>query len=186
MLSPAGVYRYLAQQPPGRGGAWLVCRKPLLVAFVLGCSMSLLSSARLTLRLAGPATIYWSFVPIAEIMALGAVCWRDRRTRSFLQTIDLFFAGYGPWLLWLVGLGAIWCFVPPVQAFVFTKAWLYGGGAIAVAWSAYIDFCFFRYAMGRSLARAGRDLFIQRLVSWMLIICIFGGPALPPEIAARL
>jgi hypothetical protein len=186
MLNPAVAYRFLAQQPPCRGGGWLGWRGPLLVAFVLGCTMSLITSASLTLRLAGSATIYWGFVPLAETAALAAVCWPGRRTRAFRQTVDLFFAGHGPWLLWLIGLCAIWSFVPPIQAFALTKVWIYGAGSIAVVWSAYTDFCFFRFVMDRNPARAGRDLLLQRLVSWALIIAIFAGPAIPPEIAARL
>lgn len=186
MLNPAAAYRYLAQQTPSRSRARLAWRGPLFVAVALGCTMSLLASARLTLRLAAPAAIYWSFVPLAEIAALAAVFWRGRRTLSFHRTVDLFFAGHGPWLFWLIGLCAIWCFVPPIQAFVFTTVWLYGAGAMAIVWSAYIDFCFFRFVMDRAPARAGRDLLLHRLISWTLIIAIFGGPAIPPEIAGRL
>jgi len=148
--------------------------------------MSLITSSGLTLRLAGPAAIYWSFVPLAEIAGLAAVCWPGRRTRPLSRMLDLFFAGHAPWLFWLIGLCAIWSFVPTIQAFALTRIWLYGAGAIAVVWSAYIDFRFFRFVMGRNAARAARDLLLQRLVSWTLIIGIFGGPAIPPEIAARL
>jgi hypothetical protein len=186
MLNPAAAYRFLAQQASLRGGRWIGWRKPLLVAFVLGCTMSLITSAGLRLRLAGPATIYWSFVPLAETTALAAVCWRGKHARSFGRTVDLFFAGHGPWLFWLIGMCAVWSFVPPIQALVFTKVWLYGAGAIVIVWSACIDFCFFRFVMGRSLARAGCDLVLQRLISWTLIIAVFGGPAIPPEVAARL
>jgi hypothetical protein len=189
MLNPAAAYRLLAQQaqpPAGRGRAWLGWRKPLLVAFVLGCTMSLITSASLTLRLAGSAAVYWSCVPLAETAALAAVCWRAGRPRSFGRTVDLFFAGHGPWLFWLIGMSAIWSFAPPIQAFFFTRVWLFGAGTMVIVWSAYIDFCFFRFAMGRNPARAGRDLLLQRLVSWTMIVAIFGGPAIPPEIAARL
>jgi hypothetical protein len=186
MLNPAAAYRFLAQHPPVRVGRWLGWRKPLLVAFVLGCTMSLITSASLTLRLAGPATIYWSFVPLAETAALAAVCWRGRQARSFGLIVDLFFAGHGPWLFWLIGLCAVWSLVPPIQAFVFAKVWLYGAVPVVIVWSACIDFCFFRFVMGRSPARAGRDLLLQRLISWTLIIAVFGGPAIPAEVAARL
>lgn len=184
MLGPAATYRFLAHQP-ARGGPWLGWRRPLLIAFVLGCTMSFLASSALTLRLAGSATVYWSFVPLSEIAALAAVSWRKKPTRSFSQTMDLFFAGHGPWLLWLIGLCAIWSFIPPVRAFAFTSVWLYGVGAIVIVWSAYIDFCFFRFAMSRNPAGAGRDLLLQRLVSWTFIIAVFGGPAIPPELAGR-
>jgi len=184
MLKPAAAYRFLAQQSV-RDGAWFGWRKLLLVASVLGCTMSLIASASLTLRLAGPATIYWSFVPLAEIAALAAVSWHKKPTHPFPQTVDLFLAGHGPWLLWLTGLCTIWSFIPPIRAFSFSSAWLYGAGTIVIGWSAYIDFCFFRFIMGRSRAGAGRDLVLQRLISWTLIIGVLGWPAIPPALAAR-
>jgi hypothetical protein len=185
MMRPATAYRLLAQQPRSVR-TWLAWRRLLFVAFVLGCTMSLITSSRLTLRLAGSATTYWSFVPLAETVALAVVSRQQQRTRPFSSTVDLFFAGYGPWLLWLIGLCAIWSFFPPIQASAFTRAWLYGATAIVVVWSAYIDYCFFRFVMGRDRAQASRDLLLQRLVSWTLIVAVFGGPAIPPAVAARL
>jgi hypothetical protein len=184
MLKPAATYRFLAQQPM-RGGAWLGWRKLMLIAFVLGCTMSFIASTALTLRLAGPATVYWSFVPLGEIAALAAVSWFRKPARSFPQTVDLFLAGHGPWLLWLIGLCAIWSFLPPIRAFAFTNVWLYGAGAVVIVWSGYIDFCFFRFVMRRKRAEAGRDLALQRLLSWTLIIAVFGWPAIPPALVAR-
>jgi hypothetical protein len=35
----------------------LTLRRPLLFAFIFGCAVSLFTSGRLTLRLAGPATL---------------------------------------------------------------------------------------------------------------------------------
>jgi hypothetical protein len=184
MLNPAAAYRFLAQQPVGRG-RWVGWRRPLLVALMLGCTMSLIASAGLSVRLAASATVYWSFVPLAETAALAVMCWRGRRTRPFRHTVDLFFAGHGPWLFWLIGLCVIWSLIPPVRAFAFTQVWLYGGASLVIAWSACIDFYFFRFVIGASPARAVRDLLLQRLISWSLIIAIFCGPAIPPEIAAR-
>src|ERR1017187_1788859 len=75
--------------------------------------------------------------------ALAAVCWHGGRTRLFRRTVDLFFAGQGPWLFWSIGLRAIWSFVPPIQAFVFTRIWLDGGGTVIV-WAASLSLLFFR------------------------------------------
>jgi hypothetical protein len=185
MLNPAAAYRLLVRESPG-GGIWLVLKRPLLLAFVLGCTMSLITTASLTLRLVGPATIYWSFVPLVETGALAAVCWSERRIVSFPRAIDLFFTGHGPWTLWLIGLSAIWSFFPPVKAFSLTGAvWLYGASAIVILWSAYIDFCFFRFVVGRNRTRAGRDLLLHRSISWSLIIAIFGEPVIWPDMVGR-
>jgi len=56
-------------QPPPHSGAWLAIRRPLLVALVFGCAVSLITSGRLSLRLVAPATLYWSFVLLLESCA---------------------------------------------------------------------------------------------------------------------
>jgi hypothetical protein len=184
ILRPATEYGALALRPADRNArrGW---RRPLLVSVMLGCTMSFLASGVLTLRIAGPAAIYWGFVPLAGIAGLAVAVSRHPTSRSFSETVDLFFAGYGTWLVWLIGLCVLWSFLPPVRAFDFTTIWLYGASAVAVVWSAYIDFCFFRFVMCRSPSGALRDLLLQRLISWPLIVAIFGAPAIPPAIAAR-
>src|SRR5580765_7808241 len=92
---------------------WLAVKKPLVLAFFLGCAVSFLTVRTLTLRLVLPGMVYWSFVPLIEIVALAAVCWSDRQKFSFPRLIDSFFSGYRPWLLWLTGLCAIWTLLSP-------------------------------------------------------------------------
>src|SRR5262249_45689674 len=150
----------------------------------LGCAVSFLTSGTLTLRLVLSSMIYWSFVPLVEIAALAAVCWNDRQKISFPTLIDSFFAGYGPWLLWLAGLSAIWSFTSPAaKAFDWTisEVWLFGGVAAAAAWSSYLDFCFFRSVLRRSRARAVRELAVQRFISWSLILSVIGAPTIWSE-----
>jgi len=186
MIQPRSAFAALARQP-ARSGIWLAAKRPLFLALLIGCTISLVTFPGLNLRLAAGATIYWSFVPLAGIAALIAVCSRNRDRLSLARTIDLFFTGTGPWVIWLIGLCAIWSFLPPARAFAFSNPfWLYGGTAVAIVWSAWIDFCFFRVALGRGPAGAWGGLLLQRLISWSVVILIFGAPSIPPEIAARL
>jgi hypothetical protein len=169
--------------------AWFGLKKPLLLAFFLGCTVSFLTSGTLTLRLIGPAMIYWSFVPLIEIAALSAVCWRDRQDIPFPRLIDSFFRGYSPWLLSLAGMCAIWSLLSPSAKSLdgtVSIVWLDGGVALAIAWSLYIDFRFFRSVLRRTPAGAVRQLALQRLISWSLIMAIIGAPAIWSDIAGRL
>src|SRR5438552_3082107 len=154
---------------------WITLKRPLFLAFFLGCTISFLTSGTLTLRLIAPAMIYWSFVPLIEIAALATVCWSDHNNIPFPRLIDSFFRGYSPWLLWLVGMCAIWSLLSPA-AKSFDAAvsilWLVGGVALAVAWSLYIDFSFFQSVLGRSRTSAVRGLALQRFISWNLIMAI--------------
>jgi hypothetical protein len=182
MLRPAAAYQELARLPD-IPSIWLAVRRPLLFAIVLGCTVSFAASGRLTLRLVFPAIIYAALVPLIEVLALRAVHAKS----PFSRSLDLFFAGFGPWLLWLLAFATIWTFASPVNAFRWTgPRWdLYVVGALAL-WSGYIDFCFFRYVFQRSPRRAARDLLVQRAISWTLAVLIFGGGSLWSELVGSL
>src|SRR6476646_2121049 len=125
--------------------------------------------------------VYWSFVPLIEIVALAAVCWSDLQKCSCPRLIDSFFSGYRPWLLWLTGLCAIWTLLSPAAKsldWTISIVWLLGGVAAALVWSGYTDFLFFRSVLQRSPGCAARELVLQRLISWGLILMIVGGPTI--------
>jgi hypothetical protein len=168
---------------------WVGIKRPLFMAFFLGCTVSSLTARTLTLRLIVPGMVWWAFVPLIEIAALVTVCWRDRQSTSIAELIDSFFAGYRPWLFWLVGLCAIWAFLSPSTKPLdggLAIAWIDGGAVLAVLWSLYIDFEFFRSVLRRSRAAAVRQLALQRLISWAMILGIVGGPTIWSEITGRL
>jgi hypothetical protein len=179
---PATAYQSLSHfmlQRPATEGKWSAARRTLFIAFALGCTVSFLASERLTLRLVASGTVYATLAPLVEIGVLSQL--RNQRI-LFSRAADLFLMGHGPWILWVLGFSALWSFAPPIQAFVWTGArWtLYTLGLVAV-WSGYIDFCFFRYVIRESPARAGRNLLLQRAISWSLGAMILGGGALWPE-----
>jgi hypothetical protein len=152
-----------------------------MVAVVIGCVTSLLTFSGLTLRLAAPGTFYWSFVPLAEVLALAVACAGERGRVPFRTKVDLFFTGHLPWLLWLTGLAATFSFLPAAQAFALTDSlWLYCAAPVVIVWSAWIDFCFFRSVGGNSGGAALGRLILQRAISWSLIVVIFSGGALLP------
>jgi hypothetical protein len=153
------------------GRAWIAIRRPLLVAFVLGCAVSLLTSGRVTLRLAGPATLYWSFIPLAGIAGLLVVSGR----RLHAAMVDEFFLSYAPWMLWITAFAALWAFVPPADAFARTGyPWVWEALAlVAMVWSARADFHFYQRTFGHSRRQAVRGLLVQRLISWSAVLVIF-------------
>ncbi len=191
MLHPKAAYSHLFAQPTGRG-AWVVLRRPLFVALVLGCTVSLLTLRSLSVRLVLSSMIAWAFVPLFEIAALAAV-WALSLARhhsppavvhaiSLSAAIDLFFTGHAPWSLWLIGFGAFWSSVPHSEVFFAAfLMWMCSACAIVI-WSCYIDLCFFRCIS----AKAGRALVLQRVVSWSLVAALWSGGWLPSEIVGRL
>jgi hypothetical protein len=164
--------------------AWIAIRRPLLVAFVLGCSISLMTTGRLTLRIAGPATLSWSYIPILEIIALAAVC--GRRLRA--ETIDLFFEGHRAWLLWVIAFAALFAFVPAPEVIARTGfPWIwYISAILVVLWSGYVDFGFSRRVLERTRFAALRDVVVQRLIVWSAVFVIFVWPAGVQVVASSL
>lgn len=135
----------------------------------------------LTLRLAVPAAIYWSFVPLVELAGLEIAL----RGRLRADVIDDFFAAQGPWLLWLAAFAALWTFVPApvvIGATGFPQLWFYAGGVAAI-WSGWLDLRFFRRRGERFPAVA---VLVQRAVSWPLGMLLFVAPAGWQTVAARL
>jgi hypothetical protein len=179
-INPTNAYGFLSQQP-FQSGLWLAVRRPLFIAFVLACDISLIAGDPFNARLVAAATVYWSFVPLAEALALVVVCWGARRRLSLSKAADLFFSGHAPWLLWFTVISVIWGLQSPqgASAFVGThEVALLAGTAVTVIWCGYIDFCFFSAVLGWPRMRAAFALLIQRLISWALILVTFSWASL--------
>jgi hypothetical protein len=188
LLNPAVAFREMAQERSG--GRWVLVRRPLLLAFTIGCAVSLLASGRLSVRLITDGAVSFAFVPVFEAAALAVVYQSGPRRIRFTQAVDLFFAGNAPWLLLAIALGAFFSVLAPTEIPRWWTApprmWVVDGAFVPVMlWSAYIDFHFFREAMGRPSGRAVRDVILQRAIAWSCAIAYFFGIAIWPWIVAR-
>jgi hypothetical protein len=174
MLRPAAAYPQLAKLSV-EATRWIAIRRPLRMAIVLGCAMSLMTEGRITPRLALPAAVYWSFVPLLQTACLTLSYRHARPEISLARAIDLAFAGATPWLLWLAAYTSIWVLLPPAGAYISSirhEIW-YSLAACCALWSAYIDFCYFRVIFGKTAARAGRTILWHRFVCWSIGLSIF-------------
>jgi len=180
MLQPARTFKELADRrdDPHRSGWWTTCRRPLFIALVLSCMVSLLASGALTLRFVPSAFVYWASIPFVEALALVVVLRRRRARLTLPVAIDLFFAGHGPWTALLIAIGATLSLLPPQAGWtLLLRLWV----PIAIAvilWSAYIDFCFFRSVTGASRASATRTVALLRVLTWTAVIAIFAAPSM--------
>lgn len=172
MVAPRRAFEYLASQPHP-GGVWIAVRRPLLVAVALGSMVSMLASGALTARIVLSATTYWTFVPIAEALALLVVAGRRLERGSRSAAIDTFFAGHGPWTLFMIAVTGVLTFVSPALWWTLLTGALIVGMAIVMLWSASIDFWFFRTALSASRAGAIRDVLVHRLLTWTAVFAVF-------------
>jgi hypothetical protein len=181
MLRPADAFHALAAQP-GAPGSWTAWRRPLFIAFLIGCTISLTTTGSLTLRLVVSTALSWSFVPAIDIAALALVLHGAGHWGRLPRLVDVFCMGWGVWSAWLIGVSIIFAAVPPAHVFRVFYGWLEIGGVLVLAWSAYVDYCFFHEVLRCSAARARRVLLLHRLLSWIPILLIISLPAIVPTI----
>jgi hypothetical protein len=171
---PARAYSLLSTRTVERG-LWVALRRPLFIAFVFGCVIALIARDPFNPRLVISVALCWLFLPASEAVGLLAVIWPERRRRPLSAVSDLFFAGHVPWLLWFAAVGLAWSSLSPAAATTFPSTHAASFVVVTVAtllWSLYIDYCFFRFLLGRTRSSAIGSLAAQRLVSWSLIFLV--------------
>jgi hypothetical protein len=166
--------------PQTRSSLWIALRRPLFLTFVLACAVSLIATSVATFRLIGATAVWWTFVAIAEIIALAAVTWQRRGSRSFAALTDIFFTGHAAWTLLILLVAAMLAFAPPQYWRLIIVGPTVVGILVVVAWSAYVDVCFFRHVCGATLGRAIAQVAVQRFIAWTLILWIFCAPTATP------
>ena len=173
MLHPRATYRELAGQP-NDGGLWWVLRRLLFLALVVGAFVSFTASGRLTISLLFDGALFWSFVPILQMLAMGGVMRILARGRMRpTKAIDLFLAGHGPWLLWLLSVAGICLFFPLKQIYLWPTqpGWLLPISLlIAFFWSNVTSFAFLRGALNLTSLRAVVALLLYNVMLWGTIL----------------
>ena len=176
LVRPARAFEALAAQPEAPG-LWVMIRRPLFVALAFGCLASVVTNGAVTARLALPVTIYWSFLPITEILALLAVTATRREAMSRSTVVDLYFTGHAVWTLYLVAVGLMLSSAPVSMVWQLLTSVVLVGLVLVIAWSAYVDYWFFRKVFAASPRRAVRDTALVRLISWPIVCIVFAFPA---------
>jgi hypothetical protein len=149
-----------------------VVRRPLLLALVLGCGISVLVSGRFTARLIADGALSFAFVPIFELIAFALVYYLRRSPIPFVDAVDRFFAGNTPWLWWLIGIMIAVAMLPPTRH-ASLMAPILLTMLIPIALSVGFDLRFFREVIGSTRRGAILDVVILRLVAWTGVTAYF-------------
>jgi hypothetical protein len=173
MFRPAAAFEWLAALPAPKD-SWDALRRPLFMAFWFGCMISLVTSQRLTMRHVTGGMTHASLLLLGQIAALAIVAGRERKI-SFPRTINIFFAGYGPWTLWIILFSSVWAFMSKGHAgrFAGPGSILPTAGLVAL-WSGYINFRFFERVLQRKRARAVWNVVQLAVMCWILCVLVFG------------
>ena len=167
MVSPRATYAALVHEP-ARATLVTALRRPLLVAAVIGVSLSIAATGRATPVLVAGTTISWSYVVLLQLaVAMLLVAPRARRTVGLARALDLFFAGHAPWSL-LVLATAVWGTLP-VGRPLWPLAVL---AAVPIILTPRIVAAFFREVLGASAREARRLTVVQQAITWALFVAI--------------
>jgi hypothetical protein len=126
-------------------------RRPALVALVFGTVVALVTTGRADPRLVASTTLYWSFVPILQLVAAVALVRSSRQRPPMAEAIDALFAANGPWALWLVALAGWAVSAPPVARPMF---WILAAALVPLAWTPFLVLAFCRKVLGDPLRAA--------------------------------
>lgn len=174
MLRPVSTYRQLSKAAD-HFGVWIMIRRPLFVALVIGSFVSITVSGHLTISLLFDGMVFWSFLPILQsILMSGIVIIFGRRRIPTSKALDLFFMGHGPWLMWLLAMAATCLFFPVKQFYLWPIQW---GWILPVSllaawiWSSVTSFAFLRGVLEVSKLRAMALLVLYTVLLWGIVIC---------------
>lgn len=183
LRNPSAAFQELAASP--ESGAWTLVRRPLLIMFAMGLLLSLGSSTRVSARTVVDGMISFAFLPVAEVLAAGAIHLRSDRHVPFVQVVDLFLVSHAPWLIWILGFCA-WqaAGVSPTTMSDTTARLLVASLLVPAGWAAYLDLQLFRIVLSRR--NVAVDLIVARLIGWTIAIGYFLGIALWAQIVAWL
>ena len=175
MLRPASTYRQLSKAAD-ESGVWVMIRRPLFVALVVGSFVSITVSGHLTIYLLLDGMVFWSFILVLQaILMSGIVVSFGRRRIPTSKALDLFFMGHGPWLMWLLGIAATCLFFPLKQFYLWPVQWgwvLPISLVVAWIWSSVTSFAFLRGALEISTLRAIALLVLYTFLLWGIVISL--------------
>jgi len=163
ILTPGRTYAALARAAPMTPLAAL--RRPALVAFVIGTSLSLSSTGHVMPGLVVRTTVAWSVVVVLQIAIALAIMGQPGVGRA--RALDLYFASHAPWSLWMLGAAA-WTCLP-----VWTDPVEYAA-LLPIALTPRIIAAFFREVCGMDRRAARRWTIVQQALSWGAFVALFG------------
>ena len=172
----AGVHTLDTMSAPR---ALVLLRRPLLTLFVIGCTVSMFASGRMTARLIADGALSFAFIPAAEILAFAIVHRLRRQAWPSAGTFDGYLRGDRPWLWWLLAIIVAAMFMAPARRGDIGPLLLTMPAPIALAGIA--DWRFLHRQLDETRRCATWDLIWVRLITWSVVALYFFGPGSSPR-----
>ena len=164
-ISPAATFeRLAATRASGRAGA--LAGRLLLALAVIGTSVAVAATGRVSFELVGGIALSWSFALLVQLLAAAAIIVPAReRGATALRAFELWFQAHVPWSLWFV--------LPPLYFSLVgrraTETPLALAALVPIAWTAVLLHAFARRVL-RS-RRAAAIVLLHQGIVWGLTIC---------------
>jgi hypothetical protein len=173
-LAPERAYRQLVDRE--RPVTWRqTLRRPAMIILTIGIVIPIMAVHRVTLGLAVNAAAAWAIAPAIEYLAaICVIASAPSKEISTARALDLWFAGYLPYCLWLLILPAVTARVSsfPLEVIGLTAV-------VPTVWTTFIIAAFCRTILrttpAGALARAGLHLAAFIIVVSTLFIISAGG-----------
>ncbi len=148
---------------PHNSGVRVIGRMAL-VALVIGTSVTVSATERVTLSLVVAGALGWSFVPVLQLLTgVLLVAGSDRLTPS----LDRYFATHWPWSLWILIVHAGFLMVPAIRGVGLLFAVT---AAVPVIWTVRLLLGLCQTDLGMGRAQAWRRVALHQVATYLLVL----------------
>jgi len=151
-------------------GAVRVVARMALVALVIGTSVTVSATERVTLSLVLAGTIGWSFVPVLQVLTGILLVRRPGPGASvpgMTAALERYFATGWPWLLWILGLHGVLLMFPGTRSLGLLPVMT---AVLPMIWTVrlLVALCRRDLAMGRAMA--WRRVAVHQTLTYLLVL----------------
>ena len=163
-FAPDATYARLAQERTSGDAGTLLGRIALAVA-IIGTSVAVAATGRVSLELVASVGVSWSFALLVQALAAAAIIVPARSRRvTTLRAFELWFRAHLPWTLWLL--------LPPVIALAIGRqppdTVLLVAALVPFVWTVFILRAFGRQVLG--IRRIGAIATVHQVIVWGLAL----------------
>jgi hypothetical protein len=136
-----------------------------LVALVIGTSVTVSATERVTLPLVVAGTIGWSFVPLLQLLT-GLVLIRGA-DRERTKSLDRYFTTHWPWSLWILAVHAVFLMTPAARSIGLGLAVT---AAVPIIWTVKLLLGFCRSELGMDRGQSRRRVALHQALTYLLVV----------------
>ena len=165
-LAPYVTYVQLVARD--RYVSWLrALERPALYALLVGISVAIAATGRISFLLLASTTISWAWVVVVQLLLAFLMMWPSGQhgQLSRARLVELWFTGHVPWTLWMLFSAPAIRALPwlPVETILLTML-------VPIAWTMVIAAAFNRAVAHRSLTQSWLRAVVQQLLVITLVL----------------